>query len=72
MIPFFVVKLVIYPGFSNAVCETLRIYTFLVMVFIVGEIRSIMLKVWKIKSRNAILVAVNNHHVLSQFLWPQV
>ena len=27
---FFVVKLVIYPGFSNALSEMLRIYTFLV------------------------------------------
>ena len=48
------------------------------MVFIVGEIKSIMLKVWKIKSRNAILgavrppwkVAEDNHHALSHFLWP--
>ena len=56
--PFFVksqVKLVIYPGFSNPLSETLRTYIFLVMVFIVGEIKSIMLKVWKIKSRNPIL-----------------
>ena len=28
---------------------------FLLMVFTVGEIKSIMLKVWKIKSRSAIL-----------------
>ena len=28
--PFIVVKLVIYPGFSNALSETLRTYTFLV------------------------------------------
>ena len=38
---------------SNTLSETLRTYTFLVMVFIVGEIKSIMLKVWKIKLRNA-------------------
>ena len=53
--PFFVVKLVIYPGFSNTLSEALRTYTFLVMVLIVGEIKPIMLKVWKIKSHNAIL-----------------
>ena len=52
--PFFVIKLVIYPGFSNALSETLRTYTSLAMVFILGQIMSIMLKVWKIK-RNAIL-----------------
>ena len=46
---FFVIKLVMHPGFSNAFS-----YTFLVMIFI-GEIVSIMLKVWKIKSGNAIL-----------------
>ena len=46
--PFFVIKLVIHAGFSNSLCETLRTYTFLVMLFIVGEIMSIMLKVWKI------------------------
>ena len=51
---FFVIKLVIYPGFSNALYETLRTYTSLAMVFIVGQIMSTMLKVWKIK-RNAIL-----------------
>ena len=51
---FFVIKLVMYPGFSNALSETLRTYTFLVMIFI-GEIVSIILKVWKIKSGNAIL-----------------
>ena len=49
--PFFVMKLVINPRFSNALSETLRTYTFLVMVFIVSEIMSIMLKAWKIKSR---------------------
>ena len=46
---FFVIKLVMYPGFSNALS-----YTFLLMIFI-GEIVSMMLKVWKIKSGNAIL-----------------
>ena len=35
---------------GHTLSETLRTYTFLAMVFIVGEI-----KVWKIKSRNAIL-----------------
>ena len=44
---FFVIKLVIYPGFSNDLSETLRAYTFLVMAFIVGEINSLMLKVGK-------------------------
>ena len=40
--PFFVVKLVIYPGFSNVLSETLRIYTFVVMViYIFGEIKLI-------------------------------
>ena len=34
--------------------ETLRTCTFLLMVFIVGEIKSIMLRIWKIKSPNAI------------------
>ena len=39
--PFFVVKLVIYPEFSNALSsKTLRTYTFLVMVIIVGQIKS--------------------------------
>ena len=53
--PFFVIKLVIHPGFSNVLSETLWTYIFLLMVFTVGEIKSIMLKVWKIKSRSAIL-----------------
>ena len=44
-----------YPGLSNALSETLRTYTFLVVAFIVAEINSIMIKVWKIKSPNAIL-----------------
>ena len=57
--PFFVIKLVINPRFNNALSETLRTYTFLVMVFIVREIMSIMLKVWKIKSRR----------VTRNFLW---
>ena len=43
--PFFVEKLIIYPGFSNALSETLRTHTFLVMVFIVSQIKSIMLKI---------------------------
>ena len=51
----FVVKLVIYPGFSNVLSETLRTYTFLVMVSIVGQIKSIIRKVWKIKPRIATL-----------------
>ena len=76
--PFFMIKLVIHPGFSIVLSETLWTYTFLLMVFTVGEIKPIMLKVWKIKSRSAIfmylheIVAVNNHHALYQFLWPQV
>ena len=53
--PFFVVKLVMYPGFSNALSETLRTYAFLVMVIVVGQIKSIMLKVWKINPGSAIL-----------------
>ena len=58
--PFFVRKLLLYRGFSYALSETLRTYTF------------------SVKSRNIILVylheivAVNTHHSLSQFLWPQV
>ena len=40
---------------SNTLSETLRTYTFLIMVFIVDEIKSIILKVWETKSRNAML-----------------
>ena len=36
-------------------CQTLGTYTFLITVFIVGEIKSTMRKVWEIKSRNAII-----------------
>ena len=36
--PFFLIKLAIYPGFSNAQLETIWKYTFLVMVIIVGEV----------------------------------
>ena len=46
-------KIGIIPAFSNTLPETLR--TFLVVIFIVGEIKSIMIKFWKIKSCNAIL-----------------
>ena len=52
------VKLVRYPRFSNTLSETLRKYTFLVIIFIFGEIKSIMLKAWKIKSCNEILGVV--------------
>ena len=51
--PSFVVKLVIYPEFSNALSETLRTYTFLVII--VGQIKSVMLRVWKTNSRSTIL-----------------
>ena len=44
-----VLKLVLYPGFINTLSETLRTYTFLVMFFVAGEIKPIMLKVLKIK-----------------------
>ena len=49
------VKLVLYPGFSNTLFETLRTHKFLLMVFIAGEIKLTILKVCKIKSRNAML-----------------
>ena len=45
----------LYPGFSNILSETLRTHKFLLMVFIAGEIKLTMLKVSKIKSRNAML-----------------
>ena len=64
------VKLVLYPAFSNSLLETLRTYTVLAIVFIVGEIKSIMLMVWKIKHAVVYLheiVAVDNHHALSHF-----
>ena len=53
--PFFVVKLVIYPEFSNALSETLRTYTILVMVIFVGQIKSVMLRVWKTNPRRTIV-----------------
>ena len=49
------VKLVIYPEFRNVLSETLRTYTILVMVFIVGQKKSVMRKVWKMKPCSAIL-----------------
>ena len=64
------VKLVLYPAFSNTLPELLRKYTVLAIVFIVGEIKSIMLMVCKIKHAVLYLheiVAVDNHRALSQF-----
>ena len=53
------VKLVPYLEFMNTFSEKLRTYTFLEMIFIVGEIKSITLKVWKIKSRIGFWVIMN-------------
>ena len=46
------VKWVLHPGFSNTLCETLRTYSILGMFFTVGEIKSVMRKVWKITQCN--------------------
>ena len=49
-------KLVLYSRFSDTFSEALQTYTFLVMIFIVGEIKSTRVKYWKIKHAMKYLV----------------
>ena len=55
------VKLVLFPRYNNILSETLQLYKFIVIFFIVDamkSMKSIILKVWKIKSHNEILGVV--------------